>query len=80
MAYNERVNRDTEELAVALGKRIRQLRAKAGYSQVTFAEALGTSQPFVSRIEAGTVELSIGSLRRISAALDMPISQLFRGL
>lgn len=67
-------------LAVERGKRIRQFRTKAGFSQVTFSTATGFTQGFVSRLETGKVELSIGSLRRVSDALGIPLSKLFRGL
>lgn len=68
------------KLAVALGTRIRQHRTKAGMSQVRFSELTGFTQGFISRLENGQVELGIGSLRRVSVALGISLSSLFRGL
>jgi transcriptional regulator with XRE-family HTH domain len=74
------MDKETEKLAVELGKRIRQQRTKAGYSQVTFSEMTGLTQGFISRLESGQVELCLGSLRAISDALGMPLGGLFKGL
>ena len=74
------MDQETERLALELGKRVRQLRTKAGLSQVTFSELTGFTQGFISRLETGKVELGIGSLRRISGALNAPLSSLLRGL
>lgn len=49
-------------------------------SQVTFSEMTGFTQGFISRLEMGKVELGIGSLRRIAAALGISLSVLLRGL
>lgn len=65
------------ELAEALyGGRetVATLRMKRGWSQQQLADAMGTSQPQVARIESGRLDPQLSTLRKLSNALacDMP--------
>ncbi|WP_370454480.1 helix-turn-helix domain-containing protein [Homoserinibacter sp. GY 40078] len=51
--------------------------ARRGASQVDVAEALGLTQPQVSRRLAGRVEFSASELSRLSARLGVPVSAFF---
>jgi DNA-binding XRE family transcriptional regulator len=53
----------------ALGQRVRQLRAKKGYSQEAFADSMGVHRTFVGTIERGESNLSFLNLVKISQAL-----------
>lgn len=55
---------------------IRELRESAGISQVQLAQATGMSQGFISQLEAGTRQPSIGTLRQLSRALGCKQSKL----
>lgn len=55
------------------GQRIAQLRKQQGISQAQLAEAAGTNQFHVSKIESGSVSPTIDVLARIAAALGKRI-------
>lgn len=64
-----------------LGARIRRLRKKAKLSQLDLAKAIGkpskkTAGTYISRLEAGRENPTIGTLTRISKALGIQLSQL----
>lgn len=62
---------------VALGSRVRQLRAKTGLSVRAFAEATDFSASFISQLETGVVSPSLGSLEKIAEALGVTLRDLF---
>ena len=64
----------------ALGQRIRDLRAKKGYSQESFADFVGVHRTFVGTIERGESNLSFHNLARISKALGITLAQLLSGV
>ena len=60
-----------------LGRKIRQLRERAGYkNQVDFGAALDVSWPTVSRIERGVTLPSLDRLFRIATLLDTTPQEL----
>ena len=64
------------ELQRSLGQTIRNLRASRGYSQETFAQAVGLHRTYISDIERGGRNVSLHNLVRIANTLEMPLSQL----
>jgi transcriptional regulator with XRE-family HTH domain len=62
----------------ALGERIRALRTKAGYSQEGFADAAGVHRTYMGTLERGEANVSLGNLHKISKALCITLSELFR--
>lgn len=63
-----------------LGKRIRQIRtSEANMTIDALASAAGVSVSLISQIERGRAEPSLNSLRRIGAALNVPIARFFVG-
>ncbi|CAK7027288.1 MAG: hypothetical protein DELT_02626 [Desulfovibrio sp.] len=66
-----------EDLALAIGKRIRQLRRKRKYTQETLAELVGTSQGHLGKIERGEVQVGTELLQKIADALVVDIVSLF---
>ena len=64
---------------VALGTRVRQLRAKTGMSVRAFAGATDFSASFISQLETGVVSPSLGSLEKIAEALGVTLRDLFVG-
>lgn len=56
-----------------LGAYIRQYRSEQGLSLQELADRTGLSPSFLSQVERDVTEPSISSLRRIAAALDVPL-------
>lgn len=65
---------------MALGQRIRALRKKAGYSQEGFADAAGVHRTYMGTLERGEANVSLGNLSKMSMALGITLSELFRGV
>ena len=62
-----------------IGRRVRRLREERRLTQEALAEAAGVSVPYVSHIERGIKTPSLGTLLRLSAALDVTVDTLLRG-
>ena len=58
------------------GDTVRTVRLRKGWSQTRLAEALGTSQSHVARIERGTENLTIETCRRLAMALSIDMNTL----
>ena len=65
-----------DEPAQRLGQRIRILREKAGMTQANLAEAAGMAVDAVSRIERGTRDPQLKSLRRLAKGLKCSLPEL----
>src|SRR2546425_198249 len=69
-----------DHLLLALGRRVRQLREKKGYSQEAFADAAGLHRTFMGSVERGERNLSFSNLHRIAQALEITLSRLLVGV
>ena len=65
-----------KELYKIIGKNIQRERARLGYTQETFAELMNVSWSYVSKIESGVLNLSLGKILEISDYLNVDISVL----
>ncbi len=63
-----------------IGTLIRDSRKRRGWTQAQLADALGTSQSAITRIEQGNQNLSLEMLTRIGKALDAEIVSLGAGV
>lgn len=61
----------------ALGQAIRAARLALGWSQERLAEEAGVDRSYMGGIERGEHNLTVVSLVRISAALDLSVGDLF---
>jgi transcriptional regulator with XRE-family HTH domain len=61
-----------------IGGRIKDKREKAGMTQEELSEAVGISQNFLSQMETGRRNPSIGTLNKIATALNSPIHTFFQ--
>lgn len=61
----------------ALGARIASFRHAAKLTQETLAESAEISASFVGHLEVGSRQATIGVIRRIAAALGVPLWRLF---
>lgn len=68
---------DPDRLVHDVGARIAELRKAAGLTQAAFAEALGASVQYASRIELGQENLTLHSLARIANVLGVRVVDLF---
>ena len=68
------------KLLVALGARVRALRAERGFSQEGFADHCGVHRTFMGAVERGESNLSFHNLVRIATGLELTLSQLLNGV
>lgn len=64
--------------ALAIGRRIRQLREARGISQAELARRMGTTQSLIARLELGGAGPRFDTLNRVCRALDLELVVAFR--
>lgn len=64
----------------AVGARVRELRIRAGVSQVELGRALGVSFQQVQKYEKGSNRMGASKLVLISKTLGVPVEALFDGI
>ncbi|MGY0654697.1 helix-turn-helix domain-containing protein [Bacillus subtilis] len=57
--------------------RVKEIRMKKGQTLREFAEILGFSASYISKIENGKVNPSITSIEKIARKLNIPMSHFF---
>jgi transcriptional regulator with XRE-family HTH domain len=67
-------------VCVALGKRIRALRRRKGWTQVKMAVHLGINRGHLSDLEMGKREVGLLMLQVIARGLDTTMAQLLKRL
>jgi len=63
-----------------LGTNIRNYRKRSGWSQEKLAEKADLHPVYVSQVERGKKAVSVEALWKISKALKISVSALFRGI
>jgi ribosome-binding protein aMBF1 (putative translation factor) len=75
MTADERAEHDRRDaavrLALAVGDAVRYRREELGLTQRQLAQMMGTSQPKVSRLEAGEDNVTLATLQRAAQALGV---------
>ncbi len=66
-----------EELAKKFGALVRRLRQERGYSQEDFSFRVGLHQTYVSSVERGERNVTIGTADKIARALGITLAGLF---
>lgn len=61
----------------SFGLRIRELRAAAPLTQEELAEATGLFRTYISRVEAGLANPTLGVIHQFARALDVEVAELF---
>ncbi|GIE32887.1 hypothetical protein Ait01nite_059320 [Actinoplanes italicus] len=64
---------DAARLAFELGRSVRELRERRGWSQAQLARESGMTQSAVARFEAGGTVPTLPVLERLAAALDVTL-------
>jgi len=74
------VPKHSEVVVKAVGRRIRELRKKKGWSQEYLADEAEMHRSYMWGIEQGRRNPSLRNLTRIADALGVAVSALFEGL
>ena len=64
----------------AVGAVLREFRERAGRSQETLSAECGFDRTYISRVERGIINPTIGRLWKIADALGSPLSEIVRGM
>ena len=62
---------------VALGKALRDARRSQEYTQEELARATGLQRKTIHSFETGKTDPRVGTVRRLTAELDMTLAELF---
>ena len=65
---------------IKLGKNIRTIREKAGYSQMKFAEMLEAHLNTVSMMERGKINVPTLQLIKVAKTLGCKVTEFFKGI
>jgi putative transcriptional regulator len=67
-----------QDLAKKIGKQIKVLREKKGWSQSDLARALMKDRQLIQRVEDGKTNPTVFTLHGIAEALGVPLSDIFK--
>ena len=67
------------ELESAIGRQVRALRKRKGWTIAQFATEVGVSEGMLSKIENGQVSPSLSMLQLLAQSLSTPFTSLFHG-
>lgn len=67
-----------KEFLKIIGKNIQNQRKLKGYTQETFAELMGVSWSYVSKIECGILNLSLGKIYDLAKFLKIDVKDLLK--
>lgn len=68
---------DADRVIRGLGRRVAELRVKAGSTQEELAERMKLPVKYLQRIESGAQNLSVRTLVRFANSLGVPMAELF---
>ncbi len=63
-----------------IGRKLRQYRQKQGYSQEALADRAGLHPTYIGQVERGEKNITVETLGKITAALEIPITAVFEEL
>ena len=66
-----------EDLPIAVGRRVRQLRKRLGVSQEELAARADLHRNYVGSVERGERDIGISSLGNLAAALGVSLQEFF---
>ncbi len=72
--------RAVPKLRVALGRRLRELRGRGGWSQERLGTRAGLSGKFIGEVERGEKSINLDNLAHIARALRLPLVALVKNL
>jgi transcriptional regulator with XRE-family HTH domain len=69
-----------QEVHKKLGKRVAELRRKTGFSQEAFAHECGFNRSYMGAVERGEKNITLAMTNKIAKALNITLSELFKGV
>lgn len=69
-----------QKIEILFGRAVRRYREKLELSQEAFADIAGIHRTYVSSIERGKVQVSIGIAHHLAVALGIPLSRIWHDL
>lgn len=69
-----------ESLLIAIGERLKTRRKELGLTQAQLSYSCETDPSYIRKVEAGKVNISINNLAEMVAALEMSLSDFFKGM
>jgi len=72
-----RSTEDADEHRAAFGRRLRELRQRAGMTQQALADVVGIDRSFISDVETGRHSIAVDRAYAVAAALGVSINDLF---
>ncbi len=66
-----------EDIKLAFGKRVKELRLQKGISQEKLANIAGVDRTYMTQVENGKRNLTIEKIRQICKGLDITLGQFF---
>jgi transcriptional regulator with XRE-family HTH domain len=67
-------------LNARFGRAVRALRSEAGYSQESFADAIGVHRTYMGTLERGDGNPTLDMIARVAKGLRMGLSELFQAV
>ena len=68
------------DICVRLGRRLRMLRAKRGWTQAYLAAMSGLGRSHISELENGRREAGLRSLELLASSFGMSVAELLKGI
>jgi transcriptional regulator with XRE-family HTH domain len=68
------------EIKSKVGKRIKEIREKKSISQKDLSFSADLDRSYIASVESGQRNISIVNLEKIANALDVTLSELFKGI
>ena len=65
---------------IALGRRLKKLRAERGYSQEQFAKLIEMDRSYYATIETGRRNVTLQNLAKIAGGFGITLSELLEGI
>jgi transcriptional regulator with XRE-family HTH domain len=69
-----------EDIRIRFGKAVRARRMRLRVSQEAFADMCGLDRTYVGGVERGERNLSLVNIQKVAKALNVSLSELFRGV
>lgn len=70
---------ESTQIKAIIGERIRTIRIQKQLTQKSLAELTGLNDKYISRVENGEKNITIDTLYKITANLDISLEDLFKG-
>lgn len=69
---------DKKTVLKKISKNIQQIRKEKGYTQESFAEKMNVSWSYVSKLESGILNLSLGKIVELADYLEVDVKILLK--